>query len=145
MKYCLFFLFLFTCFSLEAEELCFKNKACYNVEIAQKDEELQNGLMWVKELSYNRGMLFDLRRFDSKMVSMWMKNTYIALDMVFIGCDNVVKDIYEQAKPLSLDIINSDTDFCYVLEINGGMCEKNNIVVGDVVLFDNLIKYKLNV
>lgn len=135
MKYC-FFLFLFFCFEAKANELCFDNSICYNVKIAQEDEDLRKGLMRVKELPSNNGMFFDLRRFDSKFISMWMKDTYISLDMVFIGCDKVVKDIYKNAKPLSLDRISSDTEFCYVLEINGGDCYKNNIKIGNKVYFD---------
>ncbi len=137
MKYCFFlFLFCFVGFEVKAKELCFDNKTCYNIKIAQEDEDLRNGLMWVEELPSNKGMLFDLRGFDSKFVSMWMKNTFISLDVVFIGCDKVVKDIYKDAKPLSLDRIESDTEFCYVLEINGGDCYKNNIKIGDKVYFD---------
>lgn len=56
--------------------------------------------MNVRNLSDNAGMLFDLRQYPG--ASMWMKNTYIPLDMLFIGCDWKVVDIYENAKPLSL-------------------------------------------
>ena len=76
--------------------------------------------MNVRSLSDNAGMLFDLRQYPG--ASMWMKNTYIPLDMLFIGCDWKVVDIYENAKPLSLRRIGSSKPFCYVLEINGGNC-----------------------
>jgi uncharacterized membrane protein (UPF0127 family) len=141
MKYYFFLLLFFICFDARAKGLCFDDRVCYNVDVMKTDEELQKGLMWVKNMPENEGMLFDFRRFDTKMLSMWMKNTYISLDMIFIGCDNKVKDIYKKAKPLSLERINSNTDFCYVLEINGGLADKKNITIGDNINFNpKLIK-----
>lgn len=70
---------------------------------------------------------------------MWMKNTYIPLDMLFIGCDWKVVDIYENAKPLSLRRIGSSKPFCYVLEINGGNVLAAGIATGDGVMPDRPI------
>lgn len=145
MKYWCFLFLFFICFEVKANELCFEDNICYNVEVMKTDEELQRGLMWVKELPEDNGMLFDFRRFYPKMLSMWMKNTYISLDMVFIGCDNKIKDIYKNAKPLSLDKINSNTDFCYVLEINGGLADKKNISIGYNVYFNSKLMSSLNI
>lgn len=74
------------------------DKVSYTVKAAKTAEELRTGLMNVRNLSDNAGMLFDLRQYPG--ASMWMKNTYIPLDMLFIGCDWKVVDIYENAKPL---------------------------------------------
>ena len=88
-------------------EIHIADKASYTVKAAKTAEELRTGLMNVRSLSDNAGMLFDLRQYPG--ASMWMKNTYIPLDMLFIGCDWKVVDIYENAKPLSLRRIGSST------------------------------------
>jgi uncharacterized membrane protein (UPF0127 family) len=116
-----------------------KQKALFRLEIADTEATRLKGLMYRKELPENTGMIFDFEKPD--YYAMWMKNTYISLDMIFIGCDNKVKDIYKKAKPLSLERINSNTDFCYVLEINGGLADKKNITIGDNINFNpKLIK-----
>ena len=60
-----------------------------------------------------------------------MKNTFIALDMVFIGCDNKIQYIYRNATPLSLNEISGNSVTCYVLEINAGQVDSKNLVIGD--------------
>ena len=138
MKYGIFLGVIFSVFfvnNVKAEEICFENKVCYNVKIAKSVEELQKGLMWVKKIPKNEGMLFDFREFNRKDISMWMKNTFVSLDFLFIGCDGKIKDIYENAKPLSLDKISSYSDFCYVLEINANEVKNRNINVGDMMRF----------
>lgn len=113
------------------------DKVSYTVKAAKTAEELRTGLMNVRNLSDNAGMLFDLRQYPG--ASMWMKNTYIPLDMLFIGCDWKVVDIYENAKPLSLRRIGSSKPFCYVLEINGGNASAAGIATGDGVMPDRPI------
>ena len=112
-----------------AEMLDIAGKAVYQIKIAMTPEELSTGLMEVRHLPENEGMLFDLRSYPR--AKMWMKNTYIFLDMLFMDCDFKVVDIYEKAVPLSLQKIGSEHKFCYVLEINGGQAEKHGIVIGD--------------
>lgn len=118
-----------------AEVINVGGKAVYDVDMAKAESELERGLMNVYELPEDKGMLFDLRAYRGGSASMWMKDTYIALDMIFIGCDMRVVDIYENAEPLSLKKIGSETDFCYVLEINGKEVEKHGIAKGDLVLY----------
>ena len=134
MKSLFVFLFLITAISASAEELCIKNKVCYDVEVAKTLEQKQKGLMFVKNLPQNKGMLFDVREIEH--VSMWMKNTYIPLDMLFLDCDFVVVDVYKMAKPLSLDYIESDKKFCFVLEVNGGEFDKLNLSIGNQFVFE---------
>ncbi len=120
-------------FDLRADSLQIDGKVNYDVRVAQTPRELAKGLMFVRYLPENEGFFFDLR--DYPKTAMWMKNTYIVLDMLFIGCDFSVVDIYEKAKPLSLQRIVSKRDFCYVLEINGGQVQKWNIDIGDKVIW----------
>lgn len=131
-----FFLALGICGDLKALNLCVEDKFCYDVKVAVEKEELAKGLMFVKSMPQNKGMLFDFRKRQIKNVSMWMKNTFIYLDMLFIGCDGELKDIYKNAKPHSLELIESDTDFCYVLEINGGEADKRGLEIKDKVYID---------
>lgn len=125
-------------FSVEAkaDRVCFENKFCYDVDVMQTLDELRQGLMFVKSMSENRGMLFDFRAYERKGISMWMKNTFIPLDMLFIGCDGELKDIYRNARPHSLDSIKSESDFCYVVEVNGGEADKRGLKIRDKVDID---------
>lgn len=133
---CLFFVWsLFFAKNVLATELVIDGKATYEVSVAVSDDEQRQGLMFVSELPENRGMFFDFRRFHNEKVAMWMKNTFIPLDMVFISCDFLIVDIYENAKPLSLDLIKSNENFCYVLEINGGETLRKGLEIGDKVLY----------
>ena len=134
MKRLFVFLFVVLSFSVNAEELIVKNKVSYLVDVAKTIEQKQKGLMFVKELPSNKGMLFDVR--DDKNVSMWMKNTYIPLDMIFLSCDFIVVDVYKNAQPYSLESIRSDKDFCFVLEVNGGDFDKYKLKLGDRFLFE---------
>ena len=131
MRYRLLFTFLFLFSNAYATELRIADKAVYQVIVAQTMEERQKGLMFVKKLPEYEGMLFDLRGYPS--ASMWMKNTYIPLDILFIDCDYVVVDFYQNAQPLSLNKISTDKSFCFVLEINGGQIYKQNIRIGDKI------------
>ena len=118
----------------QAEVLKISDKASFDVTIAKREEELLKGLMFVKKMPEFSGMLFDFRRFQGQDIAMWMKNTYIALDMLFLDCDMTVVDIFENAKPLSLERIESKKDFCYVLEINGGKVQELKLDIGDKVV-----------
>lgn len=115
--------------TVQAEMLDIAGKTAYQIKMARTPVELSTGLMSVRHLPENEGMLFDLRAYPK--AKMWMKNTYISLDMLFMDCDFKVVDIYEKAVPLSLQKIGSEREFCYVLEINGGQAEKHSIVIGD--------------
>ncbi len=101
------------------------------VSIADSEEKKMYGLMNLDELPQNFGMIFPFKK--SQVIMMWMKNTRISLDMIFIDEDNVIASISTNAQPYSLDIISSDVKVKKVLEINGGLVEKLGIKVGQKI------------
>jgi uncharacterized membrane protein (UPF0127 family) len=103
----------------------------FQVEMATTDEERERGLMFRRHLPEGQGMLFDFRR--DQNVSMWMKNTYIPLDMLFILADGRIAHIAENTEPLSTRIISSGGPVRGVLEVIGGTVRKFGIAVGDQV------------
>lgn len=100
------------------------------VENAVTPEELQNGLMDRKNLPEGTGMIFNLKGIPQ--VAMWMKNTLIPLDMVFVN-DGKVVWLYENAKPNSTEIIQPPVPTNAVIELNAGDIKKLGIKEGDVV------------
>lgn len=100
---------------IEADE-----HACYHFEVyvAASFPQQRRGLMYVRELPPRSGMLFVYDRPGTR--SMWMKNTYIPLDMLFIRGDGTVESVVERTRPLSLTSISSGEPVVYVLELNGG-------------------------
>jgi uncharacterized membrane protein (UPF0127 family) len=105
----------------------------FAVEIATTDAERSKGLMFRKELPEGRGMLFDFHR--EQDVAMWMQNTYIPLDMLFIRGDGRIRRIAENTEPLSTRIIPSGGPVRAVLELAGGTAHKFGIAAGDRVAF----------
>jgi uncharacterized membrane protein (UPF0127 family) len=103
----------------------------FAVELAVTDEERARGLMFRRELPEGRGMLFDFK--SDGPVSMWMKNTYIALDMIFIQADGRIIRIAENTEPMSTRIISSGGSVRAVLEVAGGTAKKLGIAPGDRV------------
>jgi uncharacterized membrane protein (UPF0127 family) len=103
----------------------------FSVEMATTEEEKQNGLMWRKELPDGKGMLFDFS--PEQQISMWMKNTYIPLDMIFIRADGRILRIAEKPEPLSTKIISSGGLAKGVLEVIAGTAQKYGIQPGDRV------------
>jgi uncharacterized protein len=103
----------------------------FAVEMATTEEEKTTGLMYRKELAEGKGMLFDFT--PEQEVSMWMKNTYIPLDMIFIRADGRILRIAENTEPLSTKIIPSRGLAKGVLEVIGGTAQKFGIAPGDRV------------
>jgi uncharacterized protein len=109
----------------------------FSVEMATTEQEKETGLMYRKELADGKGMLFDFS--PAQEVSMWMKNTYIPLDMIFIRADGRILRIAENTEPLSTKIIPSRGLAKGVLEVIAGTAKKYGIEPGDRVahpLFD---------
>lgn len=108
------------------------------VEFAKTPDEQRRGLMERQELKEGRGMLFIYG--ESLILSFWMKNTLIPLDMIFIGSDLTIKYIEHDAPPCPPDqncpMYLPPEPVQYVLEVPGGYTRKYNINVGDVLSFD---------
>lgn len=105
----------------------------FAVELAVTDEQRSKGLMYRKELPEGQGMLFDFER--DQDVAMWMKNTYIPLDMFFIRGDGTILRIAENTTPLSTRIIPSGGPVRAVLEVIAGTARKYSIAPGDRVAY----------
>jgi len=99
------------------------------VELADTPQTRETGLMNRSEMAADHGMLFDFK--DTRPVAMWMKNTLIPLDMLFLDERGRVVNVAVNAKPLSLDIIPSAGPVRYVLEINGGAAARYGAKAGD--------------
>lgn len=108
----------------------------FNVEIARKKIDREKGLMFRKNLSLDKGMLFIFPN-ESK-VSMWMKNTLISLDIIFISKNYKIVDIINNAKAMSKEILTSKVKSKYVLEINAGLVKKLNIKIGNNIYFEEV-------
>ncbi len=103
----------------------------FSVELATTEEEKTTGLMYRKELPDGKGMLFDFT--PEQQVSMWMKNTYVSLDMIFIRADGRILRIAENTEPMSTKIISSGGLAKGVLEVVAGTAQKYGIQPGDRV------------
>jgi uncharacterized membrane protein (UPF0127 family) len=103
----------------------------FSVEMATTEQEKETGLMYRKELPDGKGMLFDFS--PEQQISMWMKNTYIPLDMIFIRADGRILRIAENTEPESTRIISSGGLAKGVLEVIAGTAKKYGIAPGDRV------------
>jgi uncharacterized membrane protein (UPF0127 family) len=103
----------------------------FSVEMATTEQEKETGLMYRKELADGKGMLFDFS--PEQQISMWMKNTYISLDMIFIRADGRILRIAENTEPESTRIISSGGLAKGVLEVIAGTAKKYGIQPGDRV------------
>jgi len=103
----------------------------FSVEMATTGQEKATGLMYRRKLAGGKGMLFDFS--PPQDVSMWMKNTYISLDMIFIQPDGRILRIAEKTRPLSTRIILSNGLAKGVLEVIAGTAKKYGIAPGDRV------------
>jgi uncharacterized membrane protein (UPF0127 family) len=103
----------------------------FSVELAVTDEERQKGLMFRRSLPELQGMLFDFKQ--DQDVSMWMRNTYVSLDMIFIRGDGRIQRIAENTQTESDRIISSGGPVRAVLEVVAGTAKKLGIAPGDRV------------
>ncbi len=103
----------------------------FQVEVMRTAEQRARGLMHRRYLPADRGMLFDFARVEP--VAMWMENTFIPLDMLFIRADGTIARIAENTEPLSQRTIPSGEPVLSVLEINGGVSRTLGIKPGDRV------------
>jgi len=104
----------------------------FKIWTADTPRREEQGLMFVHQMDEHAGMLFVFP--DNQRVSMWMKNTYISLDLLFMNRSGRVDYIAARATPLSEAVIGPPGPEFAVLELNGGAAERLGIKIGDVVL-----------
>lgn len=107
-------------------------KHTFQVEVMRKREELARGLMFRRKMAADRGMLFDFGK--TGPVAMWMRNTYLPLDMVFIDKRGIVANIAENTEPLSEANIVSVRPVLSVLEVNAGTARRIKLRAGDRII-----------
>lgn len=103
----------------------------FTVEMAMTSEETQRGLMFRTTMPQDEGMLFDFRR--DEIVTMWMRNTPLPLDMIFIDGQGVVRHVAERTTPFSEAVISSRFPVRSVLEVNAGTARRIGLRAGDRV------------
>jgi uncharacterized protein len=105
----------------------------FHVELAETPTQMEHGLMFREELAPDAGMLFDFKQ--PTMATMWMENTLIPLDMLFVGENGHIVNIHERAVPQSRAIIAAAAPVRAVIELNGGTAARLGIKPGDRVIF----------
>jgi uncharacterized protein len=108
----------------------------FQIWLARTPEQQEQGLMWIRELPANHGMLFVLDA--PRPMNMWMRNTYIALDMLFVDGRGRITHIAAHTTPLSEALISSGGDVAGVLEIAAGEAQKRGIARGDRIIHPTL-------
>lgn len=103
----------------------------FDAWLADSPGHRSQGLMWVRTLPPDSGMLFVYS--ESQYVSMWMKNTYLPLDMVFVNDSGQIANIVENAQPLTVDIISSAGRVIAVLELPAGTAKRLGLRAGNRV------------
>jgi len=101
----------------------------FKVWIADTPRRRFQGLMFVRQLEPDHGMLFV--SFPARFVSFWMQNTYVSLDLLFVAADGRIINIIEWATPLSTDPLESAAPAAAVLEVPGGTAQRLGIRPGD--------------
>ena len=109
-----------------------RGKYRFTVDVAATPEQQQRGLMFVRSLAPNRGMIFPYD--PPQPVAFWMKNTLIPLDMVFIRADGTIARI-STATPLDETPVPSGEAIAAVLEIRGGRAAELGVREGDTVVW----------
>lgn len=107
-------------------------KIVFDTQIADTPQKSMKGLMFYKSLPENQGMLF-ISPYD-QIWTMWMKNTYIPLDMIYFKRNGEIVKIIKNARPHDLTHLSSGMPVAGVLEVGGGVADKFNITVGDILL-----------
>lgn len=108
----------------------------FAVYLATEFEQQRRGLMFVRALPEMSGMLFVYD--DAAMRSMWMKNTYLPLDIVFARADGTVSSVIRNTEPLSLRTLNAIEPVQFVLELNAGVARRYNIAAGSKIIWTPL-------
>jgi uncharacterized protein len=104
----------------------------FKVELAETPAQMTQGLMFRKSLAPDAGMLFDYK--SPTPATMWMRNTLIPLDMLFVDEQGRIVNIHERAVPQSDDVIAAAEPVRAVIELNGGTAARLGIEPGDRVV-----------
>ena len=107
----------------------------FSMEVAETPAQQAIGLMGRQSLAENTGMLFVYAR--PQLVAMWMKNTYLPLDMLFIGPNGIINRVVKRTTPMSLRRIRSLRPVAAVIEVNAGTVDRLFIKVGDRIIHEN--------
>jgi uncharacterized protein len=104
----------------------------FQIWLARTPGQQEQGLMWIRELPADQGMLFLLDA--PRPMNMWMKNTYVALDMLFVDGRGRITHIAARTTPLSEALVSSNGEVAGVLEIAAGEAQRRGIAVGDRII-----------
>lgn len=108
-----------------------QHRYSFRIWVADTPQRAAQGLMFVSDLPETMGMVFPVE--PPRVENMWMKNTYIELDMLFIDVHGRITKIIQRAAPLSLQTLSSDSPVSAVLELRGGQTAKLGLRTGDMV------------
>ena len=114
----------------------FKNNNNNNIlklKVANTNYQRERGLMFVKKMHLNEGMLFNYK--IDRYHSVWMKNTFISLDVLFLDSQYKIIDYVENTIPHNLDSISIDKKSRYIVELNGGTAKRMNLEKGKKINF----------
>ncbi|WP_295896317.1 DUF192 domain-containing protein [uncultured Bartonella sp.] len=122
-------------FSVDPAPLVIKTstgKVSYDVEIAKTPEQSEAGLMYRTHFPKNRAMLFIFAQ--QRIITMWMANTPLPLDMVFLDEKGVIVSIALNTTPYSTKIVSSHVPAAFTIELNAGDVQKHKIEIGQKVI-----------
>ena len=128
---------LFLSFSVISEEKISIESLFSKIEVVSNSQERKLGLMHRENLPYDNAMFFIWEY--KKRQCMWMRNTYIPLNVAYLDSSGKILEIYDMV-PLSDESVCSKKRVRYALEVNLNWFEDNNILVGDVLDISNLVK-----
>jgi uncharacterized protein len=114
------------------------NGVVFNLKLANTKEKQKNGLMYVKNMPENAGMLFKYN--NNKNHSMWMKNTFIPLDILFLDKNYKLIDYVENTVPFSLKSISINNPSINIIELNGGSVKKFKLKKNQIINF-NIVNF----
>ena len=117
----------------------YKNVFNFKCVVVSSDKLRKKGLMYrKKKLKDSQGMLFDFK--EPMAISLWMKNTFIPLDAIYLNEDGKIVDINEGLKPKSKKSVKSDKLARYVMEVNSKTVKNKNIKLGDYIQIEKIKK-----
>jgi uncharacterized membrane protein (UPF0127 family) len=114
------------------------NVVNFKIWEADTPKREEQGMMFIREMNEHTGMLFMFP--ENRRVTMWMKNTYVSLDLLFLNAQGKIDYIAARAAPQSEALIGPRTPEFAVLELKGGACDSFGIKIGDTVLHENFKK-----